>query len=102
MSNPEITLWTGQTIPRLGFGCWAIGGPFWADAIPVGWGVVDDNESKAAIAVAIEAGVKFFDTADVYGAGHSEKKSWAKHSRATMTSSSPQSLATNSTKRTSK
>lgn len=73
MRNPEIKLWTGQTIPRLGFGCWAIGGPFWADAIPVGWGVVDDNESKAAIAVALESGIKFFDTADVYGAGHSEK-----------------------------
>ena len=73
MSKPDITLWTGQTIPRLGFGCWAIGGPFWADAIPVGWGVVDDNESKAAIAAALDAGIRFFDTADVYGAGHSEK-----------------------------
>jgi len=72
MSKPEITLWTDQTIPRLGFGCWAIGGPFWADAIPVGWGVVDDNESRAAIHAALEAGIQFFDTADVYGAGHSE------------------------------
>ncbi|WP_027834396.1 aldo/keto reductase [Maritalea myrionectae] len=73
MSMENITLWDGQTIPRLGFGCWAIGGPFWADAIPVGWGVVDDNESKRAIQVALDAGIRFFDTADVYGAGHSEK-----------------------------
>ena len=49
MSNTKITLWDGRAIPRLGFGCWAIGGPFWADAVPVGWGEVDDNESKAAI-----------------------------------------------------
>ncbi len=68
----KITLWDDRTIPRLGFGCWAIGGPFWADAVPVGWGIVDDNESKRAIAAALDAGIKFFDTADVYGAGHSE------------------------------
>lgn len=73
MTKPEITLWSGETIPRLGFGCWAIGGPFWADAIPVGWGVVDDNESKQAIGAALDAGIQFFDTADVYGAGHSER-----------------------------
>jgi len=73
MSSTNITLWDNQTIPRLGMGCWAIGGPFWADAVPVGWGVVDDNESKQAIDAALEAGIKFFDTADVYGAGHSER-----------------------------
>ncbi len=73
MSNTKITLWDGREIPRLGFGCWAIGGPFWADAVPIGWGEVDDNESKAAIAAAVDLGVRFFDTADVYGAGHSEK-----------------------------
>lgn len=73
MSEPKITLWDGREIPRLGFGCWAIGGPFWADLVPVGWGQVDDNESKAAIAAAVDAGIRFFDTADVYGAGHSEK-----------------------------
>jgi len=73
MKKPEITLWNGETIPRLGFGCWAIGGPFWSDAFPVGWGDVDDNESKQAIAAAVDAGIRFFDTADVYGAGHSEK-----------------------------
>lgn len=39
----------------------------------MGWGRVDDAESKRAINVALDAGVRFFDTADVYGAGHSEK-----------------------------
>ncbi len=41
--------------------------------IPVGWGVVDDRESEAAIRRALELGINFFDTADVYGSGHSEE-----------------------------
>src|SRR5581483_5284007 len=47
-----------------GFGAWAIG----AD-----WGVVDDRESLAAMHAAVDAGVTFFDTADVYGDGRSER-----------------------------
>ena len=54
-------------------GCWAIGGPFHAGAVQAGWGEVDDNESKRAIWKALDMGVTFFDTADVYGAGHSER-----------------------------
>jgi aryl-alcohol dehydrogenase-like predicted oxidoreductase len=62
-----------QPIPRLGMGCWAIGGPSrWEDAT-TRYGDVDDNQSLAAIAAAIDAGVKLFDTAAVYGAGHSER-----------------------------
>lgn len=57
----------------MGFGCWAIGGPFWSGRMPIGWGVVDDTESIRAIHRALELGVTFFDTADVYGAGHSER-----------------------------
>ena len=53
-------------------GCWAIGGPFWAGDQPFGWGDVDDAESERAIRRALELGVTFFDTADVYGTGHSE------------------------------
>lgn len=59
-------------ISALGMGCWAIGGPFWAGEIPLGWGEVDDSESTRAIHAAIAMGVTFFDTANVYGAGHSE------------------------------
>jgi aryl-alcohol dehydrogenase-like predicted oxidoreductase len=54
-------------------GCWAIGGPFWNGGTPVGWGKVDDEESVRAIRHAVNLGVNFFDTADVYGAGHSER-----------------------------
>ena len=57
---------------RLGFGCWAIGGPFGTPGSPAGWGEVDDDESVAAIRRGLELGVTFFDTADVYGTGHSE------------------------------
>jgi aryl-alcohol dehydrogenase-like predicted oxidoreductase len=57
----------------MGLGCWAIGGPFWAGNDPLGWGEVDDNESIRAIHRALDLGVTFFDTADVYGAGHSER-----------------------------
>jgi aryl-alcohol dehydrogenase-like predicted oxidoreductase len=43
------------------------------DGRPDGWGEVDDDESVAAVRRAVELGVSFFDTADVYGAGHSEE-----------------------------
>ncbi len=54
-------------------GCWAIGGPFWHDAQPLGWGQVDDNESIKAVQHAFDLGIRLFDTADVYGTGHSER-----------------------------
>ncbi len=54
-------------------GCWAIGGPFHSSEGPCGWGEVDDDESVRTIHRALELGVDFFDTADVYGAGHSER-----------------------------
>lgn len=60
-------------ISGMGMGCWAIGGPFWADETPLGWGQVDDNESLRAINTCLDLGVNFFDTASVYGAGHSER-----------------------------
>lgn len=55
---------TGMKVSEISFGTWAIGGS---------WGSVNDAESLAALARAIEAGVNFFDTADVYGNGHSER-----------------------------
>jgi len=67
-----IILWNGREIPRLGMGCWAIGGPFYAGDVPLGWGEVDDDESIRAIERALDLGIRFFDTASNYGAGHSE------------------------------
>lgn len=55
---------TGYSVSAISFGAWAIGGS---------WGKVDDKESYAALNRAIDLGVNFFDTADVYGDGHSEK-----------------------------
>ena len=63
---------TGITVSPLGLGCWAIGGPFGPDGMPAGWGEVDDAESLAALRRGLELGATFFDTADVYGTGHSE------------------------------
>jgi len=64
---------SGIEVSALGVGCWAIGGPFWQGAQPLGWGEVDDDESVRALRRALELGVTFFDTADVYGTGHSER-----------------------------
>jgi aryl-alcohol dehydrogenase-like predicted oxidoreductase len=64
---------SGIKISAMGMGCWAIGGPFWSGQEPHGWGEVDDAESIRAIHCALELGVTFFDTANVYGAGHSER-----------------------------
>jgi aryl-alcohol dehydrogenase-like predicted oxidoreductase len=55
---------TGWKISEISFGAWAIGGS---------WGEVDDRESLAALHRAIELGVNFIDTADVYGDGRSEQ-----------------------------
>jgi aryl-alcohol dehydrogenase-like predicted oxidoreductase len=60
-------------VSALGMGCWAIGGPFWSGETPNGWGEVDDEESIRAIHKALDLGVNLFDTANVYGAGHSER-----------------------------
>jgi aryl-alcohol dehydrogenase-like predicted oxidoreductase len=56
---------TGWRVSTIGFGAWAIGG----DA----WGRTDDQESLRALHRAIDLGVNFIDTADVYGDGHSER-----------------------------
>ncbi|HUX12398.1 MAG TPA: aldo/keto reductase [Spirochaetia bacterium] len=64
---------SGITVSAMGLGCWAIGGPFRRGDAQVGWGEVDDAQSVAAIHRALDLGITFFDTADVYGAGHSER-----------------------------
>ncbi|MDT0481001.1 aldo/keto reductase [Streptomyces doebereineriae] len=73
----EITRTLGRSgieVSALGFGCWAIGGEWQdADGQPLGWGKVDDEESVRAVHRALDLGITFFDTADTYGAGHSER-----------------------------
>ena len=65
---------SGVELGPLGIGCWAIGGPtVGEDGRTIGWGQVDDDESVRGIRRAFDLGVRFFDTADVYGAGHSER-----------------------------
>ncbi|MEV6169628.1 aldo/keto reductase [Streptomyces sp. NPDC051954] len=65
---------TGIEVSALGFGCWAIGGEWQdPDGQPLGWGKVDDEESVRAVRRALDLGVTFFDTADAYGTGHSER-----------------------------
>jgi aryl-alcohol dehydrogenase-like predicted oxidoreductase len=56
----------------MGLGCWAIGGPYHRDGRPMGWGSIDDKASIRAIQTSIEYGISLFDTADLYGCGHSE------------------------------
>lgn len=55
----------GPLVSTIGFGAWAIGG--------MNWGETDDQVSRKAIHAALDAGVTFIDTADVYGFGHSEE-----------------------------
>jgi aryl-alcohol dehydrogenase-like predicted oxidoreductase len=63
---------TGLRVSEVGFGAWAIGGPAKLGEVEIGWGEVDDAMSLRAVEAAYDAGVTFFDTADVYGAGRSE------------------------------
>ena len=55
---------TGFEVSSISFGAWAIGGT---------WGKIDDAESLKTLHRALDLGVNFFDTADVYGDGHSER-----------------------------
>jgi aryl-alcohol dehydrogenase-like predicted oxidoreductase len=59
---------TGLKVSEIGFGGWAIGGNGFGNS----YGETDDAVSKAAVRRALELGVTLFDTADVYGFGHSE------------------------------
>lgn len=56
---------SGIEVTKIGVGLWAIGGDE--------WGAVDDQESLNMISAALDMGINLFDTADVYGIGHSEK-----------------------------
>jgi len=56
---------SGVMVSAVSIGTWAIGG--------LDWGPVDDDESIAAIRAAIDVGMTFIDTADIYGMGHAEE-----------------------------
>ncbi|MEP3115136.1 aldo/keto reductase [Nisaea sp.] len=62
----------GTEIPRMGLGCWPIGGPFYAGDQALGYSNVDTVESFRVIDAAWDGGIRLFDTANVYGAGHAE------------------------------
>jgi myo-inositol catabolism protein IolS len=64
---------SGLRVSEVSLGCWAIGGPSWRDGSPVGWSGSDDAASLAGLQRAYELGINHFDTADVYGDGHSER-----------------------------
>jgi aryl-alcohol dehydrogenase-like predicted oxidoreductase len=64
---------TDLVVSEVGFGAWAIGGGAMIGSTPIGWGEADDSISAKAIQVSIDAGINFFDTADIYGLGHSEE-----------------------------
>ncbi|MBN1464541.1 aldo/keto reductase [candidate division KSB1 bacterium] len=56
---------TGIQVSQVGLGCWQLGG---------GWGKISDATSQAILAAAVDHGMTFFDTADVYGDGRSERR----------------------------
>ncbi|MEO7922781.1 MAG: aldo/keto reductase [Chitinophagaceae bacterium] len=64
---------TDLRVSEIGFGAWAIGGGAMIGTTSIGWGDADDKESVKAIHASIDAGINFFDTADIYGLGHSEE-----------------------------
>jgi len=63
---------TDLVVSEIGFGAWAIGGGAMIGNTAIGWGDVNDMVSVNAIHKALDAGINFFDTADIYGLGHSE------------------------------
>jgi methylglyoxal reductase len=67
------TLAGGLRVHPIGIGCWAIGGPDTNLGLPMGWSTADDTASLRGLATAYDLGANLFDTADVYGHGHSER-----------------------------
>ena len=57
----------GWNVSEIGLGCWAIGSE---------WGDVSDDDARKTLQTSLDKGVNFFDTADVYGDGRSEKICW--------------------------
>ena len=69
----KITLGrTDASVSAIGLGTWSYGGPSTVGDISVGWGGQQDDDSRSALIEAWELGINHWDTADVYGNGHSE------------------------------
>lgn len=67
------TLAKGLAVHPIGIGCWAIGGPDTNLGLPMGWSTANDVASLRGLETAYRLGANLFDTADVYGHGHSER-----------------------------
>lgn len=67
-NHPELR----TKISLLGYGTWPLSGPAILAGKQAGWGEVDEVESMKAIQLAVEQGINFFDTADIYGNGKVE------------------------------
>lgn len=63
--NTRVFGKTGRSVGEIGLGCWQLGG--------TDWGGLSDMRARSILLAAVEAGVNFFDTADVYGKGRSEE-----------------------------
>ncbi len=63
----------GTDIKPLGMGCWPIGGPMFSGDQSLGYSNTNDAESIRTIHAALDGGIRLFDTAAVYGAGHAER-----------------------------
>ena len=64
---------TGLQVSEIGLGTWQIGGAFTFGGKQIGWSGMDDTTSREILKTAFDCGINFFDTADVYGRGHSEE-----------------------------
>ncbi len=64
---------TNVHVPAISLGTWGQGGPNTNEGVSVGWTGHDDALAKEALVAAYRAGITHWDTADAYGAGHSEK-----------------------------
>jgi aryl-alcohol dehydrogenase-like predicted oxidoreductase len=71
--NTHVLGGTGIVVSEICLGCWGIGGPFWDRGGWMGYGNADDAECVRALRRGLDMGVTFYDTADVYGCGHSER-----------------------------
>jgi aryl-alcohol dehydrogenase-like predicted oxidoreductase len=62
-----------RTVSAVGFGTWALGGEKYFGGREIGWGPVDSQEAERAVNLALDQGINFFDTADIYGGGRAEE-----------------------------